>query len=146
MPYKIRMGLPQMAEYWYSMKKKQAEGTLGTNEGKLFAKVEKAIRFLRENPAHPGLNSHTIDALTKREGFTVYESYLENNTPGAGRMFWAYGPDKNDITILGVVPHPSKSGYTRVPLSGKPVATPVTVTGDKKKTSKKGQGPVKRKE
>jgi len=132
-----------MAEYWYSMKKKQAEGTLGTNEGKLFAKVEKAIRFLRENPAHPGLNSHTIDALTKREGFTVYESYLENNTPGAGRMFWAYGPDKDDITILGVVPHPSKSGYKRVPLSGKAVATPAIEK--EKKDSKKGKGPSKRK-
>lgn len=78
------MGLPYMAEYWYSMIKKQAEGTLGKNEGVLFAKVGKAIRFLRENPAHPGLNSHSIDALTKREGFTVYESHLENNAQAQG--------------------------------------------------------------
>lgn len=60
-------------------------------------------------------------------------------------MFWAYGPDKNDITILGVVPHPSKSGYRRVPLSGKPVATPVAKKGEEKKDSKKGKGSVKRK-
>jgi len=141
--YKIRMGLPQMTEYWNSMTKTRAEGTLGKNERELFEKVQKALRFLRENPAHPGLHSHDIDALTKREGFTVYELYLENHSPGAGRMFWAYGPDKDDITILGVVPHPSKSGYKRVPLSGKAVATPAIEK--EKKDSKKGKGPSKRK-
>ena len=83
MKYKIRMGRPQMADYWDSMTKKQAEGTLGKNERALFNKVQKAVGFLREDPAYPGLNSHDIDALTKREGFTVYESYLENHTPGA---------------------------------------------------------------
>lgn len=108
------MGLPQMAEYWNSMTKKQAEGTLGKNERKLFDKVQKARRFLRENSAHPGLNSHDIHVLTRREGFT----------------------------ILGVVPHPSKSGYKRVPLSGKAVATPATEK--KKKDSKKRKGPSKK--
>jgi hypothetical protein len=145
MKYKIRMGRPQMADYWYSMIKKQAEGTLGKNERALFTKVQKAVGFLREDPAYPGLNSHDIDALTKREGFTVYESYLENHTPIAGRMFWAYGPDKGDITILGIVPHPSKSGYKRVPLSHKPETMPTTETKGKKKNAKKNMVPSRRK-
>jgi hypothetical protein len=123
MSYTIRMGRPQMAEYWNSMKEKETAGTLSKKERELFKKMQKALRFLRENPAHPGLNSHTIDVLTKREGFTIYESYLENHTPSAGRLFWTYGPDKDDITVLGVVPHPSKSGYKRVPLSNKAAAT-----------------------
>lgn len=143
MAYKIRMGLPQMAEYWNSMTRKQADGTLGKDERKLFDKVRKAIRFLREDPAHPGLNTHSIDDLTKREGFTVYESYLENRTPGAGRLFWAYGPDKGDITILGVVPHPSS--YKRVPLSSKAAATSATKNEGTKKHSTKEKGPPKRK-
>lgn len=28
----------------------------------------------------------------------IFQSYLENNTPAAGRLFWAYGPDSGDIT------------------------------------------------
>ena len=34
-------------------------------------------------------------------------SYLENHKPVAGRIFWVYGPDKNDITIIGIEPHPN---------------------------------------
>ena len=39
---------------------------------------------------------------------------------GARRMFWVYGPDKKDITIIGLEPHPedAKNGaYDRVTLS-----------------------------
>jgi len=31
---------------------------------------------------------------------------LENNIPAAGCLFWAYGPDRGDITVLAVEPHP----------------------------------------
>ena len=37
----------------------------------------------------------------------VWESYLENNTPAAGRIFWAYGPEQGDITVIGLEPHPN---------------------------------------
>lgn len=50
----------------------------------------------------------------------VWESYLENNRSGARRMFWVYGPNKEDITIIGLEPHPedSKNGaYDRIILS-----------------------------
>jgi hypothetical protein len=36
----------------------------------------------------------------------VFEAYAENNTPGAYRIFWHYGPDKNMITIVAITPHP----------------------------------------
>jgi hypothetical protein len=56
----------------------------------------------------------------------VFEAYLENNTPAAGRVFWAYGPDKGDITNLGVEPHPDdkRGSYSRIRLSGLPPAKP----------------------
>ena len=44
----------------------------------------------------------------------VWESYLENKTPAAGRMFWVYGPNQADITMLGLDPHPNdKAGAYR---------------------------------
>lgn len=56
-------------------------------------------------------------------GFKVFQSYLENNVPAAGRIFWAYGPEKAQITILAIEPHPDMKSrsYTRIKLSGFPV-------------------------
>ena len=49
----------------------------------------------------------------------VWESYLENDTPGAGRLFWVYGPDKGDITVIGLEPHPNdkSNAYRKITLS-----------------------------
>ena len=49
----------------------------------------------------------------------VFESYLENNTPAAGRVFWVYGPGRGDITIIGLEPHPNDKvkSYDKVTLS-----------------------------
>ena len=35
----------------------------------------------------------------------MWQSYLENKTSGAMRMYWVYGPDQKDITIIGLEPH-----------------------------------------
>ena len=53
-------------------------------------------------------------------GMKVWQSYLENKTSGAMRMFWVYGPNQNDITIIGLELHPEdkKNGaYDRIILS-----------------------------
>ena len=78
------------------------------------------MRLLANNPRHPGLTGHEIDSLSRRYGMKVWESYLENKTSRAGRIFWIYGPGKQEITILGLEPHPEdkkNSGYDRVTLS-----------------------------
>ena len=49
-----------------------------------------------------------------------WQSYLENKKSGAVRMYWVYGPDKGEITIIGPEPHPEdkkSDGYTKVRLS-----------------------------
>ena len=72
------------------------------------------------DPFYPSLKSHEIDPLSKRYGIKVWQSYLENKKSGARRMFWVYGPDKKDITIIGLEPHPedAKNGaYDRITLS-----------------------------
>jgi hypothetical protein len=78
---------------------------------------------LEVNPRHNSLESHEIDVLTRRYGIKVWQSYLENQTPAAGRIFWAYGPGKGEITILAVEPHPEdqkRGGYDRIQLSALP--------------------------
>jgi hypothetical protein len=84
----------------------QATGEIGQDEEKFFKKLVKSLGYLAENPRHNSLASHEIDDLIHKYGFKIFQSYLENNTPSAGRMFWAYGPDKRDITVLAIEPHP----------------------------------------
>ena len=66
----------------------------------------KALGSLEINPRHPGLNTHLYDSLCGTNKEKVYEAYAENQTPGAYRIFWHYGPDKNEITIIAITPHP----------------------------------------
>jgi len=74
---------------------------------KRFKAVRKALRFLAENPAHPGLKTHKYDSLVGPNGAEVFEAYAENNTPAAYRIFWCYFPPKSGtITILLITPHP----------------------------------------
>lgn len=68
--------------------------------------VRKALAFLENNPRHPGLNTHKFHSFVGPKGEEVFEAYAENNTPVAYRIFWYYGPHKNEITILAIVPHP----------------------------------------
>jgi hypothetical protein len=43
----------------------------------------------------------------------VFEAYAQNNTPGAYRIFWHYGPDETKakkrtpvITVVAITRHP----------------------------------------
>ena len=74
----------------------------------LFKQVSKAIELLLENPRHPGLHTHEYDSIAHpfvQEG-KVFEAYAQNRTPGAYRIFWCYGPAKEQITIIAITPHP----------------------------------------
>lgn len=68
--------------------------------------VRKALGYLQTNPRHPGLNTHKYSSLSGPKGEDVFEAYAENQTPGAYRVFWYYGPAKKAITIIAITPHP----------------------------------------
>lgn len=70
--------------------------------------VVNALSYLENNPKHPGLNTHKFDGFNQRYDCPVFEVYAQNQTPGAYRIFWCYGPQKNEITILDIVTHPNK--------------------------------------
>lgn len=74
----------------------------------LFKQIDKTVNFLGQNPKHPGLNTHPYDSLSHpyNSSEKVFEAYVQNNTPGAYRLFWCYGPEKNEITIIAITPHP----------------------------------------
>ena len=111
-----------MQAEWTRLVEGLKSGTLTAADRNLAKKLARAVQHLQENPFHPGLQSHEIDALSARYGHNVFESYLENNTPAAGRIFWVYGPRRHFITLIGMEPHPqdSKRGYARVLLSALP--------------------------
>jgi hypothetical protein len=120
MSFNIRMGLPEMDALWADLSTRCLAGRLDAHEKPFFKKLVKALGYLKENPRHNSLASHEIDDLTRKYGFKVFQSYLENNTPAAGRLFWAYGPDTGDITVLAIEPHPEdqkRGAYQRIKLS-----------------------------
>ena len=123
MGFKIRMGQPEMEMLWNDLSARKRLGLLDKEEEKFFKKLLKALGFLSANPRHNSLASHEITDLSRKYGVKIFQSYLENNTPGAGRIFWAYGPDQSDITVLAIEPHPEdkkRGAYERIKLSGMP--------------------------
>lgn len=74
----------------------------------LVKQIKKAMAYLQTNPRHPSLNTHVFTALENPydpEG-KVFEAYAQNQTPGAYRIFWCCGPNKSQITIIAITPHP----------------------------------------
>lgn len=69
-------------------------------------RVRRCLGLIEANPRHPGLHSHKYTDLRGANGEDVWESYVENNTPSAWRVFWHYGPEPGVITILSIIPHP----------------------------------------
>jgi len=79
----------------------------------IFDQVRKAVGYLEINPHHPSLNTHEFTSLIGANGEKIFEAYAQNNTPGAYRIFWHYGPDETKgkkripvITIVAITPHP----------------------------------------
>ena len=76
--------------------------------------VRKTLGFLETNLRAKSLQTHKYESLTKRYWRDVFEAYVQQNTPGAYRVFWHYGDDEIDkkgnrvpiITVVAITPHP----------------------------------------
>ena len=77
-----------------------------SSKHRVFKDVIKALQYMESNLRHPSLNTHEYHALKGPDGEKVFESYAQQKTPGAYRIFWHYGPGKNIISILAIIPHP----------------------------------------
>ena len=74
--------------------------------GKRLKAVRKTLGLLETNPRHPGLRSHKFQSMEGPRGEEVFEAYAEQSTPAAYRVFWCYGPEKGQITVLAITSHP----------------------------------------
>ena len=97
MPFQIRMGVPEMDRLWLVLSTRSLQSRLNKEEQKFFKKLVKTLGHLAADPRHNSLASHEIQDLSRKHGIRIFQSYLENNTPGAGRLFWTYGPDSREV-------------------------------------------------
>ncbi len=88
-------------------RKKSKKSKSSKVEG-LFKQVKKCIKYLKENPKHPGLQTHEYDDIGNPYDSRkkVFEAYAQQNTPAAYRVFWCYGPNRGEITIIDIDSHP----------------------------------------
>ena len=113
----------QAEELFDSLAQKVIEGTFNKDDAELYKKIRKALLQLEVNPRYPGLNSHEIDVLSKKYKVRIWESYLENKRSGARRIFWIYGPESQEITIIAIEKHPESGvkAYQNINLEIAPV-------------------------
>ena len=79
---------------------------LDTDERKR-KKIAKCFGLIEIDPKNGGLHSHKYSVMKASDGSSdVWESYVENNTPAAWRVFWISGPGKGQTTIVAVTDHP----------------------------------------
>jgi hypothetical protein len=99
--------LKDLAEASLQAREAKVEAKSSKAEG-LFKQVHKALKLLRENPRHQGLQTHRYRSIKHpfESNGKVFEAYVQNQTPGAYRVFWCYGPGKQEITIIAITPHP----------------------------------------
>jgi hypothetical protein len=76
--------------------------------------VRKTLRYLETDLRAESLQTHEYQSLTRRYGIKIFEAYVQEQAPGAYRVFWHYGPDETGregqriavITIIAITPHP----------------------------------------
>ena len=73
----------------------------------LVKQIKKTLGYLQTNPKHPSLKTHLYDSILHpfNAQEKVFEAYAQNNTPAAYRIFWCYGPEKRQITVIAMTAH-----------------------------------------
>jgi len=87
---------------------KQTLKDLKENAGqkKQYKAVIKVLQYLSQNPKHPSLQTHLYNSIHGPNSEKIFEAYAEQSTPTAYRVFFYYGPQKGEISIFAIIPHP----------------------------------------
>jgi hypothetical protein len=72
----------------------------------IYKAISKALRLMSTNLRHQSLATHDFHSKQGPNGEKIFESYAQNKTPGAHRIFWYYGPAKRELTVVAITPHP----------------------------------------
>lgn len=100
--------LQRVARVSAAKKPRAKKRTKSSKQEGLFKQVAKAVQQLANDPHHQSLSTHHYSSLEHPfdpKG-KVFEAYAQNRAPGAYRVFWCYGPEKAEITIIAITPHP----------------------------------------
>ena len=73
---------------------------------KQYKAVAKTLGLMQANLRRPSLHTHKFDAIESPFGAEVFESYAQNKAPGVYRIFWCYGPGRNELDIIAITSHP----------------------------------------
>jgi hypothetical protein len=96
-----------------------AEEQLGRIEGNpalkgVLKQVRKTLSYLETNLRAKSLQTHKHESLSLRYKREIFEAYIQQDTPGAYRVFWHYGEDEMNkkgnrvpvITVMAIISHP----------------------------------------
>lgn len=104
---------------WNAFKAKEPIKKFNGKEEKIFRRLLYVLRQLELNPRNPSLNTHRLrgDFWRKNYGGMLFESYLEQNTAKAARIFWYFTETPGIIRIVGIDVHPDNDkAYERLDL------------------------------
>ena len=73
---------------------------------KEYKAIRKTLGLMETNMRHPSLQTHKNQSMSRIYGQDVFEAYAQNKTAAAFRVFWYYGPNQGEITILSITQHP----------------------------------------
>lgn len=100
MPYKLKFSTGARAQY-------EALVNGGAATATKLRKVQRALALLEQDPRYPGLHSHQYKNFPGLPNAKVWDSYVENNTPSAWRIFWMYGPNEmvsgKEVAVVSVL-------------------------------------------
>lgn len=75
-------------------------------KARILKDVRKTLALMEINLRHPSLNTHEFRGYAGPNNEKIFEAYAQSNTPGAYRIFWYYGPQRNTLTIIAIIQHP----------------------------------------
>lgn len=87
----------------------QQKAAVDGSDTKRAKKLTKILGQIQTKPTtYPGLNSHKVPMLKGAgpNGEAMWESYVENKTPGAWRVFWYFDSAiRGDIVVTSIEAH-----------------------------------------
>lgn len=76
------------------------------SQKRILKDVYKTLALMETNLKHPSLNTHEYKSFKGPNNEKIFEAYAQQKTSSAYRIFWYYGPNRNELTIVIIIPHP----------------------------------------
>jgi len=78
----------------------------GIRDPKRSKKIAKCLGQMEQDVHYRALQSHRYESFDAAYSEKIWESYVEQGTPGAWRIWWHFGPEPGQVTVVDLGPHP----------------------------------------